>query len=339
MKLFHRKPRLSSFSVKEGLDNLPSGICFAERNGTIILCNRRMYHLCHIMTGTDLQHISELYRALDAPQPAVTVIEKDAFLYRFPGGKLWQFLQSIVTDVDGNEYTQMQAIDVTELHRKRMELEHDNAELAKANARAKKLYAEMDRIVREKETLAMKMRIHDDIGLCLLATRNLLTQDGSPETCHKTKQRWEQMLRLIGIANRDSYEECPVNAEAALVELIASAGEIGVHMTVLGDLPSSGERSYLFITAMRECVTNTVRHAEGNEMTVQLIQTQKLDSVVITNNGKKPEREIIEGGGLSGLRRSVENIGGSMTVTSRPDFRLSIDLPREEKNNGKCTFG
>lgn len=331
MKFFHRKPRLSSFSVKEGLDNLPSGICFAERNGTIILCNRQMYYLCHIMTGVDLQHISELHYALKAPQPGVTTTDKDNLIYQFPDGKLWRFLQSIVTDADGNEYTQMQAIDVTELHRKRMELEHDNAELAKANARAKQLYTEMDRIVREKETLAMKMRIHDDIGLCLLATRNLLTQGGSSETCHKTKQRWEQTLRLIGIANRDSYEECPVNAEAALAELIASADEIGVHMTVQGELPASVEHSYMLITAMRECVTNTVRHAQGNEMTVQLLQTQKLDRVVITNNGKKPEREIIEGGGLSGLRRSVENIGGSMTVTGRPDFRLSIDLPREEK--------
>lgn len=329
MTLFRHKPRLSGFSVKEGMDNLPSGICFADRNGTIILCNRQMYRLCHIMAGTDLQHILELCHALDAPQTGVTVEDKDAFLYRFPDGKLWQFSQSIVTDMEGNKYTQVQAIDVTELHEKRAELERDNLELSKANAREKRLYEELDQIVRERETLAMKMRLHDDIGMCLLATRNLLTQGGSKEDYRKVGQRWEQTLKLIGIVDRDSYEERSVDAVASLAELIDAAAEIGVRMIVQGDLPASAEHAYLLVTAMRECVTNTVRHAEGDEMTVQLMQTQKADIVDITNNGKRPEGEIREGGGLSGLRRSVENIGGSMTVVSRPDFRLSVVLPRE----------
>ena len=69
MTILRRKPKINGFSVKEGLDNLPSGICFADRNGTVILCNRQMYRLCRQMTGTDLQHISELLDALNAPPP------------------------------------------------------------------------------------------------------------------------------------------------------------------------------------------------------------------------------------------------------------------------------
>lgn len=331
MILFRRKPRPGRFAVKEGLDNLPSGICFADRNGTIILCNRQMYRLCYIMMGTDLQHITELCRALEEPQADVTVADKEKFLYRFPGGKLWKFSQSTVTDVNGAEYTQVQAVDVTELHEKRAELEREGLELKEANARARRLYAELDMIVREKETLAMKMRVHDDIGLCLLSTRNLLGNGGSPEDYRRAGARWEQTMRFIGIADRNTYRECPADAETALSELIASAAEIGVRIVVQGELPASEEHLFLFITAMRECVTNTVRHAGGNEMLVRFSRTRKSDIALITNNGKIPEKIITEGGGLSGLRLSIENAGGTMTVTSLPEFQLSVILPGKEE--------
>ena len=174
MSLFHRKPKLGRSSVKEGFDNLPSAICFAGGSGTIMLCNRQMYRLCHILMGMGLQHISELRHALNQPQPDVEVLDREARIYRFPDHTLWQFAETPITDMDGNHYTQVQAIDVTELHEKKAELEQDNQALAEANRRAQKLYAELDQIVREKETLAMKMRVHDDMGQCLLATRNLL---------------------------------------------------------------------------------------------------------------------------------------------------------------------
>lgn len=329
MKLFHRKPKLGRSSVKEGVDNLPSAICFAGRSGTIMLCNRQMHRLCHILMGMDLQHISELRHALDEPQSDVEVLDKDARIYRFPDKTLWQFAETPITDVDGNHYTQVQAIDVTELHENRSELERENQVLAEANRRARKLYAELDQIVREKETLAMKMRVHDDMGQCLLSTRNLLTQDSSLEDFRSGGRRWAQTLRRI--TTGESGPDARSNGNDPLPELIASAAEIGVRVQVQGELPELEENVRLIIAALRECATNTVRHAGGSEMTVELARTQKADVAVITNNGKPPEGEIVEGGGLSGLRRSVENRNGTMMVWSKPAFRLSIVLPREEE--------
>ena len=74
--------------------------------------------------------------------------------------------------------------------------------------------------------------------------------------------------------------------------------------------------------AVRECMTNAVRHAGAGAMYVQVTP----HSIVITNNGKPPERPITEGGGLSDLRQKVEQQGGTMTVESAPVFRLQIDL-------------
>lgn len=326
MSLFHPRAKLGRSSVKEAFDNLPSGICFADRNGTIILCNRQMHRLCRDLLGTDLQHIEELRRALKSPRAGVKAVGEGAPLFLFPDGKLWQFAESTVTDLDGSQYTQVQAMDVTELQEKRAELEQENRALAEANARARQLYLELDQIVREKGRLAMKMRVHDELGLSLLSTRNLISRESSLEELRKGGQRWEQVLRMMDIVGTEP--PAPVNS---LAELIASAADIGVQVCVRGELPPSGENARLLIAAMRECVTNTVRHARGSKMDVALTQAEGTCGMAITNNGQKPEGAIIEGGGLSALRRRIESLGGLMTVESRPEFCLTVTLPEKEE--------
>lgn len=328
MKMVHR-PKIGRAAVKEGFDNLPSGICFGDRNGTVILCNRQMHRLCYALLGMDLQHLPELRRGLENPRPGVDVIDREALIYRFPDNTLWQFAESPVTDRDSNIYTQVQAVDVTELYQKSAELEQENRALEEANARARRLYADIDQIVREKENLSLKMRVHDDIGLCLLASRNLLMQESTLEEYRRGGRRWEQAMQMIGIADRSG--DGSASAAGALAELIAAAGEIGVRIQIQGELPTSEENAQLLIVAMRECATNTARHARGSEMRISLTRTRGADMAVITNNGQPPEAEIVEGGGLSGLRRRVEAAGGTMTVEWKPAFRLTVSLPGKEE--------
>ena len=94
-----------------------------------------------------------------------------------------------------------------------------------------------------------------------------------------------------------------------------------------GELPQSGNLAYLLTVAIRECATNTVRHAEGSEMTVDISDADGYVCASITNNGKQPEQEVTEGGGLGALRRRIESAGGTMAVESAPVFRLNITLP------------
>lgn len=326
MSLFHRRPKLGRSSVKEAFDNLPSGICFADRNGVIILCNRQMHRLCRQLLGTDLQHIEELRRSLREPRSGVARAEESAPLFRFPDGKLWQFAESTVTGAGGSQYTQVQAMDVTELHEKRAELERENQALAEANVRARQLFLELDQIVRENERLDMKMRVHDELGLSLLSTRNLLSRESSLEELRQGGQRWEQVLRMMDIAGSE-----PPAPENFLAELIASAADIGVQVCLQGKLPPSAGNSGLLIAAMRECAVNTARHAGGSRMNVLLTRRGNAVQMEITNNGHKPEGAIVEGGGLSALRRRIESRGGVMTVESRPEFCLTVTLPEKEE--------
>lgn len=356
MNNFSFKRKIGRASVKEGFDNLPSAICFADRSGMVVLCNRLMDSLCHRMTGADLQHISELRNALENPAGGAETEDGEARIYRFhsEGGKedsagkgdpacdgghdtFWQFTETQITDADGRQYTQMQAIDVTQLHLKTMELKEENRLLDEANIRAMKLYGDIDRIVREKETLAMKMRVHDEMGMCLLATRNLLTKESTLEEYLQGARRWQKTLEEILAADRTTGKEgiCTVDPARALDELLEAAGKMGLAIELKGDLPESERKAYMMVVAMRECTTNALRHAGASQMTVNLTRAAGSDTLTITNDGRPPKGKIIEGGGLSGLRRSIENMGGIMKTEGRPRFKLTVILPdtgSEEEN-------
>lgn len=56
-------------------------------------------------------------------------------------------------------------------------------------------------------------------------------------------------------------------------------------------------------------------------------------AVTLTNNGRQPEQDIKEGGGLSSLRTMAENADGQMTVESVPKFSLTITVPKEKQEN------
>lgn len=325
-----RRERIGRASIKESLDNLPSGICFADQSGLVILSNRQMYRLCYTLMGMDLQHISELLDALEKPQAGIQSVGADTNVYRFPEGKVWKFTQSSITDADGNAYTQMLAVDVTALYEKRDELEQENRRLEEVNARARNLYAQLDDIVREEENFAVKTHVHDEMGELLGLTRNMLTQrELPPERLKALGKRWEHIgdtLGAVGKQDGDAFD-----SDKTLAELTERIAGIGVALHVRGEFPQKSGAAYLLTAAVRECAINTVRHAKGSEMTVELTKTPHSLIAAITNDGLAPAGEVVEGGGLSALRRRIEGTGGAMQVESTPRFRLVITLPGKEE--------
>ena len=325
-----RRERIGRASIKESLDNLPSGICFADQSGLVILSNRQMYRLCYTLMGMDLQHISELLDALEKPQAGIQSVGADTNVYRFPEGKVWKFTQSSITDADGNAYTQVLAVDVTALYEKGDELEQENRRLEEVNARARNLYAQLDDIVREEENFAVKTHVHDEMGELLGLTRNMLTQrELPPERLKALGKRWEHIgdtLGAVGKQDGDAFD-----SDKTLAELTERIAGIGVALHVRGEFPQKSGAAYLLTAAVRECAINTARHAKGSEMTVELTKTPHSLIAAITNDGMAPAGEVVEGGGLSALRRRIEGTGGAMQVESTPRFRLVITLPGKEE--------
>ena len=59
----HRMKRLSFNAIKEGFDRLPTAVCFFDRMGSIVLCNRQMYQLSQYLLNSDMQYLGEVVEA------------------------------------------------------------------------------------------------------------------------------------------------------------------------------------------------------------------------------------------------------------------------------------
>ena len=307
---------LLSLSVKEAFDNLPSGVCFFNNNGIITLCNRRMYSLFFALTGKDLQSLPELQEVLDGNIDE-SLRDNDVYL---PGdGSAWRFSKEQITARDASTYTQVTASDVTKLYRTQKELERDNKKLEEDGERIRILSSEIISLIREEEILNMKMRVHDDIGRSVIATRRFLQQGKPMEELDLSV--WKNAVRLLKHDNEKS------DGQDAVAELLNAAYGIGIKVIIDGEFPENAAAKEILITAARECMTNAVRHAGAKELYVSLSCNDGTASVSVTNDGALPDGEIVEGGGLASLRIRVRNSGGTMKVETSPRFELTVSVP------------
>ncbi|MGN0492358.1 MAG: ATP-binding protein, partial [Acutalibacteraceae bacterium] len=298
-------------------NDLPMGICFADPNGRIRLCNRKMQELANRLLGSYPQIISELTAAVRVPAQRAELLSDGSI--RLEDGSVFHFRLRELTVAGQSGWQQLTAQDVTEQYRINEQLAFENERLKKTNAGLQKMYDRMADDIREKESLELKVYIHDTIGRSLLTIQDIM-QSGS-----ETENKLKALKDAVGVlsSNRPTFK-------GTMDEVMQTAAEMGVTVKQKGYIPAGTRLETLAVAAARECVTNCLRHARGNEITVAVTELSGIYKICITNNGEKPRGKITEGSGLSSLRRSVEAVGGEMYVSHLPAFALIIKLPKKE---------
>lgn len=319
------KREINEWSVKEAIDDLPVGLLFADADGHIILINRKMAELSHLLIKRLPRTLSDMTDALASPPPEsrVEAMTDVADCYRFRDGRIYRFRGSELDGEGLHGYVQLDAHDETELYEGNIRLREKNEELKKVNLRLQKMYARMEDEVREKEILHLKVWLHDTLGSSLLTI-----QDVKNSSSTETKQKLKDLQEAVGMLSASRS-----TAKGTFEEAQQKAEQLGVKVTLDGYIPPDTAAEQLITAAVRECVTNCIRHAKGDRVNVKITEKVGLLRVQITNNGEVPKDKITEGSGLSSLRRSVEASGGDMTISHRPAFALTLFFPRKEEDN------
>ena len=317
-----RRQALGRDSIKQALDMLPSGICYFAPSGRVKLCNRQMNSLFHTISQGDLQTLAELQDALSDCDACSGVIRLswERQTYLFPDGKAWRYRQSEVKASDGATYTEAVFSDITELYNKNLELK---AQIKQLNAISRELKWLSDNaliLTREKEVLSAKTKLHDDMGAGLIAIRHILHHNRTEEEAN-AMDLFRQAVSAI------KYDNAYPRGRSELDRFLHDAEAIGIKVNLSGDLPEQEELRHVMILAMRECLTNSVRHAGAT--TIHITAEKKGDSVSvkITNDGRSPETEVVPKGGLHNLYRHIIDFGGTMEIQSKPSFALTVVLP------------
>ena len=232
--------------------------------------------------------------------------------------------------MDEKKIWQMTAVNISELYRLSVQLGHENEQLAEMNQRLRQHGQNMDAYVRSREILDTKIRIHKEMGQALLASRAWLTQKDEMVEEAAVLKRWEYVTMLLK-KETESMEETD-----RWEQFVASARQTGVQIQVKGELPGAGKRLELLMLAATEALTNAVRHGGADQLFIEL-KTADVAVAYITNNGKKPEHTVREGGGLSALRLRLEEAGGELYLNTEPEFRLTVRFPEERKSDDTDT--
>lgn len=315
---------LSRTSIKEAFDNLPTGVCFFNEMGLPVLCNLAMNRFSFAVCGKDVQFITDLEGCLSDDFVPATGVKKEDKVFVFPNDSAWHLEKRNFTHENGENYTQFIVTDVTQLHEKRVELQRENEQLWKVQNDLKRLSANVVTVTREEEILNTKMRVHDEMGRCLIEARRYLREDVNENIPDSVVLSWQRAVSMLKY-NNDTPEE------DMLEQIRKTCKHVNLDFVQTGALPEQENVAYILTCAVRECVTNAVRYAGASELYAVFSENEMEATVVVTNSGKQPESEIVEGGGLSTLRRRVERAGGSMKIRSFPYFELTVTIPKEKE--------
>ena len=318
------KNHLQGSAIQESLDNLPSGAGFFDEQGIPVLINRQMYRICRCLTGRDIQSAAELQAALEHPLEDRVSYDPDFQVYCLSDGSVWKFSQDYIVTQNGERFLQFLASEVSELYQSKQLLEKENRKLQEMSAALKELSKNIVTLTREEEILAMKMRVHDNLGYSVLASHRMLLQD-SEDSREVFLSQWNSTLNLL---RRDNESE----AGKTHLRVQERAEALGVKLLYTGEMPDDQTIAELLDMILLEAISNSVRHAGATELYLNMKKAAHEWMFVITNNGRKPEKEIVQGGGLSAIRKKVENCGGSIRIGSFPEYSLTIKIPKKEES-------
>lgn len=315
-------------SVKKMIDSLPAGICFYE-NRKVVLSNIGMNKYAMQMTGKALIDGGQFWDLITR----IGRKEKDRYYVRNKDGRVISFKKKTVNKESGN-YEEITAFDFTELVRVTDELEANNKKLRDVQYRMKAYQVRAADMFMDQELLSARIAVHDGLGSLLLRCKAYLNETAEDKAVDEASRLEEEkeLLQLLKYTNGyllSETEEKEIERDYFREGLRMAEG-IGVKVVVEGEIPEKTKVRKLIGRAIGECAANTVKHAGGDELRLNIYSDAALFlHIDLTNNGSAPKEPVKETGGLLSLRRTVEKDGGEMEIGTEPEFTVSIILPEE----------
>ena len=328
------KKNTSAKMIKKAIDSYPGGICFSALDGRVILVNEKMNKLMLELTGHTILNAKAAWEKLTnfanngkaeklpqswLPKEPDNESTRQQLFFRFSDSSVWRFELRFL---DSNT-VQIEAAEITRLYRLSEELYENTIRLQELQKRQKALLDSIVEVNLNKEILAAKMHIHDELGHCLLATTKAMTEDSLAENADMLRKSWNSTIR--DFSNISTVWTVPDSSLQS--ELMQVAELIGCKVIFSGKQPTQRKALQLLYAAIREALTNAVRHADATVLTVKIEQDEKSYHIEISDNGSVSVSSITEGNGLSALRQRLEQEGASLKVLCDKSVSLIVDIP------------
>jgi len=213
-----------------------------------------------------------------------------------------------------------------------------NIHFAQRNRTNKKLIKAQEEIehlakVAERERIARDL--HDVLGhtLSVIILKSELAgklMDRDPQRAGNEIREVEQISRQALSEVRDAirgYRSQELPAELAQARSTLETAGVSVKCEAAPIALPALHESVLSM-AVKEAVTNVVRHANARNCSLRLEQQNGSCCLEIADDGRGGSQN--EGNGLRGMRERVEMLGGTLKRDSRAGTRITITLPMKD---------
>jgi two-component system, NarL family, sensor histidine kinase DesK len=196
--------------------------------------------------------------------------------------------------------------------------------------------AELARVAVAEERLRIARDLHDLLGhsLSLITlkaelSRRMITSD--------TASAAREMAELEGVARQSlsdvreavaGYRRPQLSTELGSARQLLTAAGLACEITSPDGLSLPADTDTVLAWAVREGVTNVVRHAQATSAAVRIAAVGQGVMAEITDNGRG-HGPGPAGSGLAGLGERVRQLGGSLIAGPAPSagFRLQVTIP------------
>lgn len=298
---------ITPMSVKDSIDMLNAGLCYWEDGGRIILSNRKMDEICLALSGEMLLNGEKFYEYIETE------------CMPMPDGTINYFYCNRV-EFEDKQIHELVAVDVTELYKKNELLEQETISLQKMNESLRRYNQNIEETVRKQEILDAKVYIHDEMNRLMLVTTANAETPMSEDDFREILTLWRNNAILLG-AESDKFR---VNTDITEVEKLADL--LGIRLKWQGEQPGimPDYVREVFIMIAGEAIANAVKHAEAKTLTIGIYKKGEKLSIEISNDGKRPAADISMGGGLTNIKRMVEEKKGRFSVEAKEQFKMIL---------------
>jgi len=210
------------------------------------------------------------------------------------------------------------------------------AERNRMNRRLRKANEEIEHLAKVAERERIARDLHDVLGhtLSVITLKSELAgklMDRDPERAGKEIREVEQISRQALSDVRDAirgYRAQGLAAELAQAKSTLETAGLTVQCDAATTVKIPAMQESVLALAVRETVTNVVRHAQARTCRMRLEQQNGSCRLEIHDDGCG--NSTGEGNGLRGMRERVEMVGGTLQRTAENGTTLTITLPLRE---------
>lgn len=211
-------------------------------------------------------------------------------------------------------------------------------ELIEANSELRATQSLLADSIRAAERARISRELHDLLGHHLTALSLNLevaeAAEGDAAQTHIRKSRSITMSLLEDVRSvvsdlRD--DEGVVDLAAAVRALTEGIPSLEIHTSCRGDLSlDDPERAQNIVRIVQEIITNTIRHAEADNLWIDLEGGIAEFQLRTRDDGRAVRRQSV-GYGLKTMQERVERLGGGMRVVRGMGWRVEVNLPRRSE--------